>query len=188
MEANRIINQWQGPASWPLKPQKKSQKWEKTTFLSRRCNTCWITLPNAFLLMWKRTVKKKKKKLHAPSGVKALQEQEYTVNCTHDTLLLLVAGRLTSKCGGDWTGRSKQSYYQKRSVILAWVITCSPTQFSLALCKGFITLGFSIYKKSFRQGGEFANIFLWGSQKVPAESLPAHPLTLSNWVNWKGPF
>lgn len=48
--------------------------------------------------------------------------------------------------GREW--RSKQYYHQKWPAILALVITCSPTQLNLALCKGFATLGFSIYKKS----------------------------------------
>lgn len=120
----------------------------------------------------KEDIKKKKKKLHAPSGVKALQEQEYTVNCTHDTLLFLVAGRLTSKCGGDW---SKQSYYQKQSVILALVIMCSPTRFSLALCKGFITLGFSIYMKS---SGRVESLPIFSSEGVRKCQLRAFQLTL----------
>lgn len=78
MVTNRTINQWQTPATClrtlSPKPQKKRQKFKKLTFLSRRCNTCWIKQPSAFF-GYVNCKRENIKSLCACSGVKALQKK-----------------------------------------------------------------------------------------------------------------
>lgn len=65
---------------------------------------------------------------------------EYLANYIHRILLFSVAVRLTSR----WW----EEGHCDQKTVRCLNTEVSPTQFNLALCDGFVTLGFSIYKKS----------------------------------------